>query len=249
VTGALRSEDGAGVRGAPPVTMMSGRVLLIERDALIRCPLAHALRGAGLTVQERTDGAAALEFACSGRFDLLLVDIFVPSLGGLEGCRRIRNASDVPIVVMAERDSVADRVLGLEAGADDYIGKPFSMAELICRVRAILRRRQIALPPVTPVRSIGDIQIDFVAQRAVLDGETLSLTPTEFRLLSLLTQEPGRAFSAREILRHLWHSDYVGDEGACKAHISNLRQKIEPDPGRPRRVVTVRGVGYAYHST
>jgi two-component system response regulator RegX3 len=209
------------------------------------CQLADALRGEGLAVEASEDGATVLEQARSGRFALLVLDIVLPGLGGLEGCRRIRDASDVPIVIVTARNSEADRVLGLEAGADDYVCEPFSIAELISRVRAILRRRQLDLQPRRTTRRIGDLAIDFASYEVTLGGRPVSLTPSEFRLLAFLSEDPGRAFSPREILSHLWRSRYVGDDGACKAHISNLRHKIEADPAHPTRVVTVRGVGYA----
>jgi DNA-binding response OmpR family regulator len=209
------------------------------------CPLAAALRDEGLVVETSRDGTTVREAACSGRFALLILDILFPGAGGLEGCRRIRDESDVPIVIVTTRASEADRVLGLEAGADDYVGDPFSLAEVICRVRAILRRRQLDQRPERPVRQIGELTIDFASHAVTLAGEALNLTPTEFRLLALLSEEPGRPYSPREILGHVWRSRYVGDEGACKAHVSNLRHKLEADPAHPKRVVTVRGVGYA----
>jgi two-component system, OmpR family, response regulator RegX3 len=224
---------------------MTGRVLLVEHEEAIRDTLGDALRSEGLVVEARADGELALNHARTGRFDLVIVDIVAPGLGGLETCRRIRFESDVPILIVTARHSVADRVLGLEAGADDYVGKPFSLAELISRVRAILRRRQLDLRPDRPIRRVGDVVIDFAWHRVLVAGEAVSLTPTEFRLLALLAHEPGRAFTPHQILRHLWQSDYVGHDSACKAHISNLRQKIDRDPGGPQRIVTVRGVGYS----
>jgi two-component system response regulator RegX3 len=225
---------------------LSGRVLLIETDTGSRLRLADGLRDAGLAVEDRAGDAAPLADAEFSRFDLLIVDVFCDGIGGLEGCRRLRCASDVPIVILTARDAEADRVLGLEAGADGFIDKPFSMAEAVCRVRAILRRRQLDRRPAAALEGVGDLVIDFGAHRVIRDGESVALTPTELRLLALLTHEPGRAFSPGEILRHLWRSEYVGDESACKAHISNLRHKLERDPSRPRRVVTIRGVGYVF---
>jgi two-component system response regulator RegX3 len=222
---------------------MTGNVLVARSRS--GCPLADALRSEGFAVEAADDGAAVLEHVRSGRFALLVLDIALPGLGGLEGCRRIRDTSDVPIVIVTARSSETDRVLGLEAGADDYVCEPFSIAELISRVRAILRRRQLDREPRRPVRRIGDLVIDFASYDVTLGGKPLSLTPSEFRLLAFLSEEPGRAFSPHEILSYLWRSRYVGDEGACKAHISNLRHKIEADPSHPSRVVTVRGVGYA----
>jgi DNA-binding response OmpR family regulator len=226
---------------------MSGRVLLADPEASVRRQLADALDGEGLAVDVTDDGQRALADAGTDRYDLVIVDIAVPGLGGLEGCRQIRFDSDVPLVIASARDSPADRVLGLEAGADDYVGKPFSLAEMLSRVRAILRRRRLDAGPVRSILRVGDVEIDLWRHRVLVAGEEVRLTPMEFRLLALLAQQPGRAFTAREILQALWDTDYVGQPHACKAHISNLRQKLEDDRARPRRIITVPGAGYALH--
>src|SRR4051812_11427045 len=223
---------------------MDGRVLVVDGEPTTRRAVDLALRGEGLLVEATGDGEAALVLGTTGRFDLVLCDLLAPGLGGLEGCRRLRRGSDVPLFIVTARASEADRVLGLEAGADDYLAKPFSMAELISRVRAILRRRRLDLRPRRDVLRVGELEVDLTAHRVLLEGRHVDLTPTEFRLLVFLARDPGRAFTACEILRELWRSDYVGDHGACKAHISNLRHKLEADPSCPRWVVTVRGVGY-----
>jgi DNA-binding response OmpR family regulator len=224
---------------------MCGRVLIVDEEPAVRDTLAEALRREGLAVDATADGRLALERATSGRYELVIVDIAAAGLGGVEGCRRIRHESDVPLLIATARDSEADRVLGLEAGADDYVGKPVSLPEMISRVRAILRRRRLDLRPGRDVLRVGDVEIDPVRHRVRVAGRCVHLTPTEFRLLSFLAEEPGRPFTAREILRHLWETDYVGRAGACKAHVSNLRQKIEADPVAPARIVTVPGAGYA----
>jgi two-component system, OmpR family, response regulator RegX3 len=150
----------------------------------------------------------------------------------------------VPILILSARDAEVDRVLGLEAGADDYVTKPFSLAELVSRVRAIFRRRALDRGGGFAVRSVGGLRIDFVRHRVTVDEREADLTPTEFKLLAFLAQEPGRVFRRREVMQHLWDSTYVGDERACDVHVSKLRKKIEPDPAHPQRLVTVRGVGY-----
>jgi DNA-binding response OmpR family regulator len=223
---------------------MTGRVLIAEHDPETRDGLLAALRREGLSADGTADGHVALDEVRNGRYELLILDILVPGLGGLEGCRRIRYESDVPLLIVTAHDSEADRVLGLEAGADDYIGKPFSLAELLSRVRALLRRRQLDLGPARSVLRVGDLEIDLARHRVRLDGTPVRVTPTEFRLLAFLAQTPGRPVSAQTILRHLWQTDYVGEAGACKAHISNLRQKIERDRAEPQRIVTVPGAGY-----
>jgi DNA-binding response OmpR family regulator len=224
---------------------MSGRVLVADQDAPLRRQLADALDREGLSVDATEDGQLALERAGTQQYDLMILDISVPGLGGLEGCRQIRFESDVPLLIASARDSPADRVLGLEAGADDYVGKPFSLAEMLSRVRALLRRRRLDTGPARSIRRVGDVEIDLWRHRVLVAGEEVRLTPMEFRLLALLAEQPGRAFSAREILQALWDTDYVGQPNACKAHISNLRQKLEDDRARPRRIVTVPGGGYA----
>lgn len=224
---------------------MTGRVLVVEREPALRDALADALGREGLAVEGSADGAEALERARTEPFVMVILDIEVPGVRGIEGCRQFRFASDVPLVILSARDSEADRVLGLEAGADDYIGKPFSMTELVSRVRALLRRRLLDARLPSGVQRVGDVEIDRLRHRVTVSGRPVELTPTEFRILAFLAGHPGRAFTAQEILHHLWRSDYIGQAGACKAHISNLRRKIEPIPSQPRRIVTVRGVGYA----
>jgi DNA-binding response OmpR family regulator len=227
--------------GQPP---LSGRVLLIERErGGVR--VEDALRRAGLAVERAADGRSALDRARTEDFALVMLDIEAPGVCGIEGCRQIRVASDVPIVIRSARGSEADRVLGLDAGADDFVGTSMSMNELTSRVRALLRRRSLDARAPAQVHRVGDVEIDRLRHTVTVAGAEVPLTPTEFRLLAFLATEPGRAYTAQEILHHLWQSDHVGRGGACKAHISNLRRKIEADPSRPERIVTVRGAGYA----
>ncbi|MGH3082384.1 MAG: winged helix-turn-helix domain-containing protein, partial [Gaiellaceae bacterium] len=173
-----------------------------------------------------------------------ILDLMLPKMSGTEVCRRLRSESAVPIIMLTAKGAELDRVLGLEIGADDYVTKPFSMAELIGRIRAILRRRQLDRSGATSMLRVGDLELDAIRHEVRIGGEPKRLTPSEFKLLLLLAQDPERVFSRREIMQHLWDSSYVGDQRACDIHISNLRQKIEDDPGNPERVVTVRGVGY-----
>jgi two-component system, OmpR family, response regulator RegX3 len=146
--------------------------------------------------------------------------------------------------MLTARGAELDRVLGLEIGADDYVTKPFSMAELISRIRAILRRRDLDRMGGSGLLRVGSLELDPMRHEARIDGEVKRLTPSEFKLLLLLARQPERVFSRREIMQHLWDSDYVGDQRACDIHISNLRRKLERDPANPERIVTVRGVGY-----
>jgi two-component system response regulator RegX3 len=228
----------------PSADVMPRRVLIADGERATREALADVLGHEGLEIERADDGETLLRAIRTRPYDLLIVDIVVPGLG-LEACRRIRFESDVPLLILSARDSEADRVLGLEAGADDYVGKPFSVAELLSRVRAILRRRQLDLAPVRTLLRVGDLEIDLDRHQVILDGAAVSLTPTEFRLLVLLANAPGHPFSSAAILRHLWQTDYVGDAGACKAHIFNLRRKLERNCSRPGRILTVPGVGYA----
>jgi two-component system response regulator RegX3 len=168
----------------------------------------------------------------------------LPGLSGTEVCRRVRATSPVPIIVLTARDAEVDRVLGLEAGADDYVTKPFSMAELVSRVRANLRRRELDRSVQQPVTRVGDLELDLTRHEVRANGTAVRLTPSEFKVLALLATQPERVFTRREIMQHLWNSEYVGDQRACDIHVSNIRRKIERDPERPSRLVTVRGVGY-----
>jgi DNA-binding response OmpR family regulator len=156
----------------------------------------------------------------------------------------VHGESDGSAALESAESEPFDRVLGLEIGADDYIAKPFSEVELLGRVRAILRRRELDRQGDSTLRRLGGLSVDIAKHEVLADGESVVLTPSEHTLLALLAQEPGRVFTRREIMQHLWQSTYVGDERACDAHVSNLRRKIERDPSRPERIVTVPGFGY-----
>ena len=176
---------------------------------------------------------------------MLVLDVMMPGTSGTEVCRVLRAESDVPILLLTARDAEIDRVLGLELGADDYVTKPFSLAELTSRVRAILRRRDLdRASTAAPIARIGGLTVDFRRHEVSVDGEHRPLTPSEFRILALLVDQPERVFTRRQIMEHLWQSAYVGDEHACDVHVSNLRRKLERDPAKPERILTVRGVGY-----
>ena len=220
------------------------RVLVVEDEPAVRDALDYSLRGEGFDVDAADDGEAGLRAAQAGDYDVVILDLMLPKMSGTEVCRRLRSESAVPIIMLTAKGAELDRVLGLEIGADDYVTKPFSMAELIGRIRAILRRRQLDRSGATSMLRVGDLELDPIRHEVRIGGEPKRLTPSEFKLLLLLAEDPGRVFSRREIMQHLWDSSYVGDQRACDIHISNLRQKIEDDPGNPGRVETVRGVGY-----
>jgi two-component system, OmpR family, response regulator RegX3 len=220
------------------------RVLVIEDEPAVRDALGYALRGEGFEVDLTGDGEAGLHAAQAGDYDVLVLDLMLPKMSGTEVCRRLRAESPVPIIMLTAKGAELDRVLGLEIGADDYVTKPFSMAELIGRIRAILRRRDLDRSGAERRLRIGSLELDPIRHEARVDGDPKRLTPSEFKLLLLLAEQPERVFSRREIMQHLWDSEYVGDQRACDIHISNLRQKLEHDAARPERIVTVRGVGY-----
>ena len=223
---------------------MSDTILLVDDDAGVRDVVAFTLRREGFEVDEERDGPAALESGRSGRYSLVVLDVMLPGLSGVDVCRALRAESDVPILMLTARDAEADRVLGLELGADDYVTKPFSSAELLSRVRAILRRRALDRAGGTTLRKLGGLQIDLGRHEVLVDGERVHLTLSEFKVLSLLAEQPDAVVSRRELMQHLWSSEHVGDEHACEVHISNLRRKIERDPTQPERLLTVRGSGY-----
>jgi DNA-binding response OmpR family regulator len=219
------------------------RVLVVDDEPAIVDAVAYALRGAGFEVDGVPDGESALGEIERAGYDVVILDDMLPGLSGLEVCRRVRTFDDVPIIMLTARDSETSRVLGLEGGADDYVTKPFSMAELTSRVRSILRRRELDRHGGFGVRATW-VSIDHARHRVVIDGEPVELTPSEFKLLALFAAQPERVFTRRELMQHLWDSPHVGARRACDTHVANLRHKIEPDPKRPERLVTVRGVGY-----
>jgi len=220
------------------------RILVVDDEPALRDTVSYALRQEGFEVELRPDGESGLAAALENGFDLVILDLMLPGLPGTDVCRRLRAESAVPIVMLTAKNAELDRVLGLEIGADDYVTKPFSMAELTVRVRAILRRRELDRTGVGEIRRVGNLELDSVRHRVRVDDEQVSLTPSEFRLLDFLARDPDRVFSRKEIMQHLWDSSYVGDQRACDIHISNLRRKVEADPSEPRRIVTVRGIGY-----
>jgi two-component system response regulator RegX3 len=220
-------------------------VLVVEDEASIASFVSLYLKNAGYTVRTASTGSEALSQVAAEQPGLIVLDLMLPDIDGIEVCRRIRTRSDVPILMLTARDAESDRVLGLELGADDYVTKPFSSAELLSRVRAILRRRELdRATGAATVRKLGGLQIDLGRHEVLVDGERVHLTLSEFKVLSLLAEQPESVVSRRELMQHLWASEHVGDEHACEVHISNLRRKIERDPSQPERLVTVRGSGY-----
>jgi two-component system response regulator RegX3 len=223
---------------------MTGRILVVEDEPTIAEAVSYALRDAGYDVDAVGDGGDALDAARGRDYDLMILDLLLPGVPGLDVARTLRAESDLPIVMLTARDAELDRVVGLEIGADDYVTKPFSVAELVSRVRALLRRRELDRNHGSFVQRIGGLEFDIPRHAAKVDGRPLQLTRSEFRLVTLLATQPGRVFTRDELVRHLWESDFVGDRRAIDVHISNLRRKLETDPRSPRRLLTVRGIGY-----
>jgi len=220
-------------------------ILVVDDDPGVLDVVSFMLRREGFEVDEERDGTAALEAARTRNYDIVILDIMLPGVSGTDICRELRSESDVPILMLTARDAEIDRVLGLELGADDYVTKPFSTAELLSRVRAILRRRELdRANGGATLRNLGGLQIDLSRHEVRVDGERVHLTLSEFKVLALLAEQPDAVVSRKELMQHLWASEHVGDEHACEVHISNLRRKIERDPSQPQRLVTVRGMGY-----
>jgi two-component system response regulator RegX3 len=223
---------------------MAGRILVAEDEAAIADALSYALRSEGYDVDAVGDGSEALSRARENPYDLLVLDLMLPGVPGLEVCRQLRDESAIPILMLTARDTELDRVLGLEVGADDYVTKPFSTIEVVARVRALLRRRDLDAAGRGAKLAVGDLVVDLVGHEASVNGRRVQLTRFELKLLALLASDPGRVYSRREIMGHLWDADYVGDERTADLHVSNIRHKIERDPANPQRLVTVRGAGY-----
>ena len=224
------------------------RVLVVDDEDAIREAVSYSLGAEGFEVESRNDGAGALAAVERERWDLVVLDVMLGDMSGVEVCRRIRANSDVPVLMLTALDAEADLVLGFEAGADDYVVKPFSMRELLSRSRAILRRRELYRGTTEVIRSAGDVRLDMLRHEAFVGEERVPLTPIEFRMVALLASED-RVFSRRELLTEVWETTFIPDERSCDVHIANVRRKIEADPSAPTRLVTVRGAGYRLDRT
>lgn len=233
---------------------MSEMILVVEDEPSLQETLAYTLKRHGYTVHTVGDGQAAVEAARRFHPDLILLDIMLPRLDGFEVCRILRKEMTVPILMLTARDSEIDRVLGLEMGADDYLTKPFSMRELLARVKAIFRRIQLehALEPVEKVAPENgalvsqNLVIDLVRGEACLDGSPISLKPKEYELLVFLVQHRGQMLSRDALLDRVWGWDFAGGKRTVDVHMRWIREKIESDPANPQRIVTVRGQGYRF---
>ena len=220
-------------------------VLVVEDEIEIARVVRDYLRNAGFEVIVVGDGGSAIASVRSAKPDLLVLDLGLPGQDGLDVAREIRRWSDTPIVMLTARGDETDRIVGLEIGADDYVVKPFSPKELVARVRAVLRRTRTAARGDEVVRA-GDVEIDTAKMRVSVGGTQVDLTPTEFQLLATLAREPGRVFTRSQLLDAVHGVAIESYERAIDAHVKNIRRKIEPEPGSPRYVVTVHGVGYRF---
>ena len=220
-------------------------ILVVDDEANLRHTLAYALRQEGYEVMTAEDGEAAIETFKASAPELVILDLMLPKLDGLEVCRRIRRQSDVPILMLTARDSELDRVVGLEIGADDYLVKPFSMRELVARVRAMLRRAsRVAEPPAVGVIDLPGLRIDVPKRRVTADAREVSLTAKEFDLLAYLAGRPGQVLSRDQIVAGVWGVDFSGDPRTVDTHVKTLRERLGDDADDPRWLETVRGVGY-----
>ena len=222
--------------------MATPRVLVIEDDHVVTETLTVYLEQAGFAVSTCRDGVSGLAAASAPDVAVVILDLMIPGMLGQEVCRRLRASSSVPVLMLTARTAEADRITGLELGADDYVGKPFSPREIVARVQALVRRTRTATgTPPAPLR-VGDVELDGFSRQVRVAGRPLALTRTEFRLLEALFSQPGRTFTRDELVARAFGPDYEGTDRTIDTHITNLRRKLEPD--EPRHIVTVHGVGY-----
>jgi DNA-binding response OmpR family regulator len=225
----------------------SARILLVDDEQSIQTLLSYPLRKDGYHVTGAHDGSEALERFDEARFDLVILDLMLPKLDGVEVCRQLRSRSQVPIIMLTAKGSETDKVAGLEVGADDYITKPFSMREFRSRVKAALRRSRMATETQDDgAIETGDLSIDFDRRMVTLDGEEIKVTYVEFEILGALARSPGRVLTRETLLEHVWGDSDYRDPRTVDVHIRHLREKLEKDPKEPDYLFTVRGVGYRF---
>lgn len=226
---------------------MSHRILVAEDQETLRSSISRNLRARGFEVIEAANGMEALSLWDAEQPQLLILDVMMPRMDGLEVCRRVRERSTVPIMVLTAMDADSDKVAAFDLGADDYLCKPFSVDELLARVRAVLRRADWStVPPAPGVRRYGDLMIDLDGHLVQLRGETVPLTPTEFALFAQLVASPNKAIPHQTLLQRVWGSSYSGEAEYLRVYIGRLRKKLEADPSNPRRLLTEPGIGYRF---
>lgn len=224
------------------------KLLLVEDEAAIAEGLAVTLESEGFSVLWVNNGADALTTFTKHRPDLVLLDLMLPGMSGSEICREIRRVSDVPIIMVTARDAEIDRVVGLEIGADDYVTKPFSTRELVARIKTVLRRAPVAMMndgDAAPAHAAG-VRVDRSRHEVHVDGKPVNLPPKEFELLAYLVEYAGRVLTRDQLISQVWGSDYYGDTKTLDVHVRRIRARIEDDPHDPKRLLTVRGVGYRF---
>jgi two-component system OmpR family response regulator len=225
---------------------MSSKILIVEDDPNLLEALKYNVRKEGHDTVTAVDGVQALEIARTSKPDLIVLDIMLPKMSGFEVCRILRKEMTVPILMLTARDDEVDKVVGLDLGADDYMTKPFSMRELLARIRAMLRRTDIQTSTPEKPLKFGDIEVDTSHHLITKAGNILTLTPKEFDLLAFLTKNKSLVFSRDQLLEKVWGYDYSGDTRTVDVHIRWLREKVEDNPEEPKRLITVRGVGYKF---
>jgi len=227
------------------VVINMAKILIIEDEAPLANTLAYNIRQEGHEVIVEPDGLAGLDSTRKQRPDLVILDLMLPKMDGLEVCRLIRRDSEVPIIMLTAKSRELDKVVGLEIGADDYVTKPFSMVEMLARIKAALRRSNAQVRSEQVIRA-GDLEMDISRHRVIIDSTEIELRPKEFELLRVLLAKRGRVFDRSTLLRMVWGEDEYIDHGTIDVHVRRLREKIETDPASPLRIITVRGLGYKY---
>ncbi len=223
------------------------RILLVDDEVLITDSLTYSLKREGFDVMSVADGDQALEVVDSFQPDLIVLDVMLPGMSGLEVCRKLRERSTIPVIMLTARGEEIDRVMGLEVGADDYLAKPFSFRELLARIRSTLRRvemdrQKVQMQPIT----LGYMSLDPVSRRAFRNDKELQLSSREYELLAILMKNAGRALSREELLAQVWGSEWIGDPRTLDVHVRWLRLKVEDDPASPQLIQTIRGHGYRF---
>jgi DNA-binding response OmpR family regulator len=232
---------------APPAAPSAKTVLVIEDEATLAATLSYNLRKNGFNVISTADGVEGLQAARRDNPDLIVLDLMLPKMDGLEVCRRIRADSDVPVIMLTAKSEELDKVIGLEIGADDYLTKPFSMRELTARVRALLRRSATRADGEDASRIVaGTLELDVRGRVVRRDGAEVSLKPKEFDLLFFLAKNAGQVFTREQLLEHVWGYDFFGGSRTIDVHVRWLREKLEDNPAHPQKLLTVRGVGYKF---
>jgi two-component system response regulator RegX3 len=224
------------------------RILVVEDEESYSDPLSYLLRREGYDVVVAETGPAALAQFDSNGADLVLLDLMLPGLSGVDVCRRLRQRSSVPVIMLTAKDSEIDKVVGLEIGADDYVTKPYSSRELLARVKAVLRRLAEPEELLSPTLEAGPVRMDVERHTVTVGGVSTPLPLKEFELLEMLLRNAGRVLTRIQLMDRVWGSDYVGDTKTLDVHIKRLRAKIEPDSANPRHIVTVRGLGYKFEA-